>query len=106
MYLTYRVGEKNMPYKNKEDAIARAKRYYKTKSQYTKNYKLSKGCSICGYNECADALVFHHNGNKEVEVSHTHTLKRAKEEIKKCIVLCMNCHATLHSKLRAKLKPL
>ena len=74
-----------------------------------KMYKLYKGCNICGYNKCADALDFHHTNNdkedKEKEVGQLvgrGKLKEMVEEIKKCEVLCANCHRELHSKIREK----
>jgi len=76
------------------------------KRQYVNNYKLSKGCSVCGYNKCAGALDFHHEGNKEVNISEGISCgiswKRIKEEIKKCDILCANCHRELHAKEEAR----
>ena len=68
--------------------------------RYVRDYKLSKGCEICGYNKCEDALEFHHNGDKEFNISDSKSLKRVKEEIKKCILLCSNCHRELHAKIK------
>ena len=76
--------------------------------QYINNYKLSKGCEACGYNKCAEALIFHHNKdkNKKFDISRLTrsggSLEKIKNEIKKCKVLCSNCHAELHEKLRKK----
>ena len=69
--------------------------------QYVRDYKLDRGCSICGYNRCAEALEFHHNGDKEFNIatyirSYTN-IEKIKEEMKKCIVLCSNCHRELHA---------
>ena len=78
------------------------KNRYQKKRQFIKNYKLSKGCAVCGYNKCASALDFHHNGNKEFSISQFNDcgLKRIKNEVDKCIVLCRNCHAELHERER------
>lgn len=68
-------------------------------SEYMHEYKLEKGCKSCGYNKCYAALDFHHpNKDKEHNISTmgTNSLKKVKEEIKKCIVLCANCHRELH----------
>ena len=67
---------------------------------YIDNYKLSKGCSICGYNKYAATLDFHHNGDKKFSLASSVGWKRNLEEIKeemgKCIILCANCHRELH----------
>lgn len=59
---------------------------------------------ICGYNKCADALHFHHKNplEKTFELSHkgiTLSWEKMKEEASKCLFLCANCHAEIHSKL-------
>lgn len=80
------------------------KNRYLKKRQYIIDYKLSKGCSICGYNKYASALDFHHNGNgdKKFSISQFNDcgIKKIKNEMDKCIVLCRNCHAELHERER------
>lgn len=53
-------------------------------------------CSKCGYNKCFDALEFHHinSGEKSFGLAAIWRigLKKAREEAKKCILLCANCH--------------
>lgn len=72
---------------------------------YVDDYKLSRGCSVCGYNKCAAALDFHHEGDdKEFDIGtgmHC-SFKKLQEEMKKCMVLCRNCHSELHDKERKK----
>jgi len=60
--------------------------------------KLDKGCSICGYKKSERALHFHHIVKSDVRLSYLlhYSLKRCLEEIRKCIVLCANCHAETH----------
>ena len=68
-------------------------------NEFMRNYKLSKGCKICGYNKSYHALEFHHNkGDKKYILSRmkTHSIKTIKKEIEKCIVICANCHRVLH----------
>jgi len=92
--------KKNNPEKAKEIT----KRYYIKKRKFINDYKLSKGCQVCGYNKCAEALDFHHsNDDKEFGIGNAVIAKgfiTIKKEIEKCIVLCRNCHAELHAKLR------
>ena len=61
---------------------------------------LGNKCSICGYNKCNNALEFHHQGgDKEGHVSRMiKNLSRHKvlKEIKKCILVCANCHREIH----------
>lgn len=56
-------------------------------------FKLKAGCVDCGYKEHPAALDFDHvHGNKVCNISKLRTLKKIKEEIKKCVVRCANCH--------------
>ncbi|MFO8022248.1 MAG: hypothetical protein R6U65_07265 [Perlabentimonas sp.] len=62
------------------------------------------GCAICGYNDCITALVFHHVDRRDKAFCinmRTMTDKQDEliiEELNKCILLCMNCHAEIHFK--------
>ena len=60
-------------------------------------------CSICGYNRCPDALEFHHINPKSKLMNPSRAIYRldydsALGELKKCILLCSNCHKELHHK--------
>jgi hypothetical protein len=63
-------------------------------------YKSGLSCTTCGFSHIA-ALDFHHtdpalkDGNIHKFVSNGQFAK-AYEEIKKCIVLCANCHRVHH----------
>jgi transposase len=62
------------------------------------------GCAICGFDSYAGALQFHHRdpGAKAFEVSRqgiTRSLSRLREEAKKCVLLCANCHAMVEAGL-------
>ena len=59
-------------------------------------------CSLCGYDRCPAALQFHHldPAQKEFALSHqgaTRSLARAREELRKCVLLCANCHAEVEA---------
>lgn len=76
----------------------------KKKKQNAVNHFGGK-CSQCGYDKCLDALEFHHLEKTEKEESPTYVIlrwswKRAFEELKKCILVCSNCHREIHSKVR------
>ena len=62
-------------------------------------------CKICGYNKSNYAKHFHHldkNNKREVSQMNQHSLKEVKKEIKKCVLVCANCHAELHEKERGE----
>jgi transposase len=54
-------------------------------------------CRLCGYDRCFAALEFHHldPSAKEFTVSRcgAHSISRLRAEVRKCILLCSNCHA-------------
>ena len=59
-------------------------------------------CLICGYDKCVNALSFHHLNESEKEfgissLGHTRSWERVKKELDKCVLLCSNCHAEVHS---------
>lgn len=61
-------------------------------------------CQNCGYSRCKDALEFHHINpqQKQFALSHrglTHSLNRHRDEAKKCILLCANCHREVEAGL-------
>lgn len=62
-------------------------------------YKGGK-CTLCGYNKCVAALVFHHLDGDEKEFrlgAKTLSWERIKAEADKCILVCANCHAEIHA---------
>lgn len=63
-----------------------------------KQYKLERGCSLCGYNKVAEALQFDHiadnkRGNVSDLIRSDYGIHTVWQEIKKCQLLCANCHA-------------
>jgi len=63
-------------------------------------------CKCCGYNKCLDALDFHHT-NPDNKIESVADLigragrKVAKEEAKKCVLVCANCHREIHAGVRS-----
>jgi 5-methylcytosine-specific restriction endonuclease McrA len=59
-------------------------------------------CQICSYDKTHKALEFHHIDPTEKEMAFGETrannVKWAKlvEELRKCILLCSNCHKEVH----------
>ena len=82
----------------------RAKRFYIMYYKIISKFKLKKGCSFCNYKKCSEALQFHHIDKSTKlfgisdKLSKKNNLskikwKEIKSEIRKCIILCANCHA-------------
>lgn len=78
----------------------------RSRDNHTKNkallvkYKQEKACEKCGEKHPA-CLQFHHRvpAEKKNEVSAMMTSyiwERVLEEIKKCMLICANCHAKIH----------
>ena len=65
-------------------------------------YKRFKGCLFCNEKEPI-ALDFHHKDPNEKDYNvgqcKTLSLKTLKNEIRKCIVICSNCHRKLHANI-------
>jgi transcription elongation factor Elf1 len=93
-------------YSNRLNMEKHVKRVYKNKVSYRKVlqlYKESIGCQICGYKKCHAALEFHHldRDGKSHNISKLNSRSVSKdrlaEEIKKCILVCSNCHREIES---------
>lgn len=87
---------------NKDTYIAKAKSnnpiYYQQKRKWINDYKTSAGCKYCNEKRAA-CLDFHHTDkNKEFEISKFKwfSYKKLESEMRKCIVICSNCHRLLH----------
>lgn len=63
-------------------------------------------CCICGYSKSVQALQFHHLDSEKKEfglsAASNRSLNALREEAKKCILLCANCHIELHEKERCE----
>ena len=92
-------------------SMEKRKEYHKTfkikhitsERQFWNDFKLIKGCSVCGYNKCAEALDFHHiKEDDKVRciskmIGSATMRKKVMYEVNKCIVICANCHRELHA---------
>lgn len=61
-------------------------------------------CVLCGYVRCYRALEFHHVNpeTKSFEIAdYSRSFDLQVAEIKKCILLCANCHREVEDGLRA-----
>lgn len=60
-------------------------------------------CILCGYGRWIGAMQFHHvePDTKEFHIAqrgHSRSLARSRAEIRKCVLLCANCHAEVEGK--------
>jgi hypothetical protein len=86
--------------KNKEKYIKNTQNYKNIIIEWFINEKKKLKCKKCGENKFW-LLDFHHRESKEkdIEISKLARIgskKRLIEEMKKCDVLCSNCHRDLH----------
>ena len=64
--------------------------------------KLGGKCEICSYNKSIDALHFHHRDPKKKSFGLsqrglTRSWEKVKQELRKCVLICANCHAEIHA---------
>ena len=81
----------------KEKNRIRTKKNYEITTIFIRRYKKLCKCSNC--NESRWYLLdFHHLYDKKYAISSMKALsiKSIKEEIRKCQILCSNCHRELH----------
>jgi transposase len=84
------------------EAVARRRRAVKRKLVE----EAGGECVICGYARCQQGLHFHHVDptTKEFHLGHKgvcRSLARSREEARKCVLLCANCHAEVEAGLVA-----
>lgn len=85
---------------HKEEIKQKVKEKYERRKAIINEYKLKKGCLICGYSKCSSALDFHHKNPEEKEQIISSMIAscswtKVLEEIRKCVVLCANHHREL-----------
>ena len=60
-------------------------------------------CAVCGYERCIINMHFHHVDPSTKELSMTaqtgRSLDAFREEAKKCVLLCANCHGEVEAGL-------
>ncbi|ATI16609.1 hypothetical protein [Salmonella phage LVR16A] len=63
----------------------------------------SLSCEVCGYSKCKAALDFHHldPSEKDFNLARITSTNMAKDkviaELRKCVLLCSNCHREHHA---------
>lgn len=89
---------------NNPETCRKAQLKNKAKKRALVQEKKASGCMVCGYNRCPEALDLHHldESTKEgtlANMIHEAGIKRVEAELKKCAVLCANCHREYHAGL-------
>jgi transcription elongation factor Elf1 len=96
--------QKNKESYKRSSAKSKKKRRPK-KREFSKRYKLFCGCRRCGYDKAANALEYHHIDPSEKDstvsrlIAGNWGLETIKKEIRKCVVLCANCHREVHEEI-------
>lgn len=79
-------------------SLSKQPRKDRIKEEYIE-WKKTLKCNRCGFDDYR-ALQFHHEGNKEFNISDMNkngfNLNKIQEEAMKCEVLCANCHQIHH----------
>lgn len=89
------------------NATTKAKSQKNTKDwrrEFKRKLKTDAGgrCEVCSYDRCLEALQFHHRDPSQKLFEISDSVKQAKRpdihaEVKKCALLCANCHAEVHA---------
>lgn len=86
----------------RSEAVKRCRQ--KTKSKMVE--AMGGKCQCCGYNKCDRALAFHHLDPSIKETgfgmirANPVSWEKIVVELKKCILVCHNCHSEIHSGIR------
>jgi len=97
----YREYNKGWYQRHRERLLEKRRQHNEELRQWIRRYKSKLRCVECGENHPA-VLQFHHRNKAEKKmavsdlVSRASSLKQITNEIKKCDVLCVNCHAKRH----------
>ena len=74
--------------------------YRHKQKQLAIDYKGGK-CQICGLvDDCQAVYQFHHVDpkTKEFQIADKKCFRLNKKELDKCIMVCCNCHARIHTR--------
>ena len=101
--LFYKKNTKSGDYSHCKECH-KAKMLVRTQTQAEFIYSIvGNCCSVCGYDVCDAALELHHvdPNQKEFNLSKSRSYSKEKilAEIKKCVLLCSNCHREVHAGL-------
>jgi hypothetical protein len=93
--------------KTQDETKLRNAKTRKKKREEWVEFKSTLSCTNCGFSHPA-VIDFHHVERKDKRSVHklaqNSNYTTAREEIKKCIVLCANCHRIVHYEERQQKK--
>jgi predicted HNH restriction endonuclease len=99
-----RQSQRDHYYRNKEQYLKRNRERKKKLKKQWLEFKGSLSCEMCGEDHISTFDFHHiekHPDNRAVNrLVSDYNFKEAYEEIKKCMVLCANCHRKLHHQER------
>ena len=103
-----RQSQRDHYYRNKEQYLKRNRERKKRLKKQWLEFKGSLSCEMCGESHISTFDFHHiekHPDNRAVNrLVSDYNFKEAYEEIKKCMVLCANCHRKLHHQERVDKK--
>jgi len=85
--------------------MSNKQKYRARNKAFVDRFKQLFGCACCGYNKCKWALEFHHKdeSQKDLEINvlcnDGYSIERIKDELRKCVLLCANCHREVHEEI-------
>lgn len=91
-----KIAQKEHYFKNKEKYAEKNKTYRERVREYVKNIKESSPCADCGIQYPYYVMEFDHLHSKIKTIgwlASKGTMSQVIEEIKKCELVCSNCHA-------------
>jgi len=97
----FREYNKGWYQRHREKILEKRKKRHQEIIEWFRRYKSTLYCMDCGENHPA-CLHFHHRKDEDKKftiasvVSRANSLRQIINEIKKCDVLCANCHAIRH----------
>ena len=107
MTTQYEKYGRNSYVKNKQQIMSRRKARRAKNRQYIADYKKGRCCENCGIVK-EHLLNFHHKDpeKKLFKISNgiDKSFNKLAMEVKKCVLLCYNCHFDLHHNLKNKEK--
>lgn len=97
-----RIAQNNHYTKNKNAYLERTREKRRIRKEWFRSYLSNKKCAICP-ESCYSVLDFHHIIPNEKEenvsrlISHLRSFDLITSEIRKCVIICSNCHRKIHA---------